>query len=143
MADLGTGAYNLARFSRWGRFLALAGFGNLPGDLVVHEKKDGATWKQLAATRSAFPSPPTCPPARPPARTPGARNLLYAREPLRKAWACLHALTCLDENGTRQKFATRSREQFNVSDWHKTLTSSIRTERARVQIPQKGCTRCL
>ena len=51
MADLGAGPHNLARFSRFGRFLALAGFGNLPGDLVIHERKGDAKWKQLAATR--------------------------------------------------------------------------------------------
>ena len=51
MADLGAGPHNLARFSRFGRFLALAGFGNLPGDLVIHERKRDAKWKQLAATR--------------------------------------------------------------------------------------------
>ena len=50
-ADLGAGPHNLARFSRFGRFLALAGFGNLPGDLVIHERKGDAKWKQLAATR--------------------------------------------------------------------------------------------
>ena len=60
MADLGAGAHNLVRFNRWGRFLAVAGFGNLPGDLVVWENKDGAKWKQLAATRHApdYPTPP-------------------------------------------------------------------------------------
>jgi translation initiation factor 2A len=51
VADLGAGPHNLARFSRFGRFLALAGFGNLPGDLVIHERKADAKWKQLATTR--------------------------------------------------------------------------------------------
>ena len=108
MADLGAGAHNLARFSRWGRFLALAGFGNLPGDLVVYEKKDGATWKQLAATRSIIPlsapsapppphtTPPPPPPRPPKTRPPtrrGARKMLYVGVLLRKARAGKHACT--------------------------------------------------
>lgn len=51
VADLGTGAHNLATFNKWGRFLALAGFGNLPGDLAVHERKAGGKWNQLTTTR--------------------------------------------------------------------------------------------
>ena len=51
VADLGQGAHNTVRFNPWGRFLALAGFGNLPGDLVLHERRADGKWKQLAATR--------------------------------------------------------------------------------------------
>lgn len=51
VADLGNGAHNLATFNRWGRFLALAGFGNLPGDLALFERKDTAKWKQINSTR--------------------------------------------------------------------------------------------
>lgn len=29
--DLGSGPYNVARWNPFGRFLAIAGFGNLPG----------------------------------------------------------------------------------------------------------------
>jgi hypothetical protein len=29
--DLGSGPYNIARWNPFGRFLAIAGFGNLPG----------------------------------------------------------------------------------------------------------------
>ncbi len=51
VADLGAGPHNIVRFNAWGRFLALAGFGNLPGDLVFYERKADGKWKQLAATR--------------------------------------------------------------------------------------------
>lgn len=51
VADLGTGAHNLATFNKWGRFLAVAGFGNLPGDLTIHECKDSGKWSQLTTTR--------------------------------------------------------------------------------------------
>ena len=34
-----------------GRFLALAGFGNLPGDVVFFDKKADGKCKQMAAMR--------------------------------------------------------------------------------------------
>lgn len=32
--DLGSGPYNIARWNPFGRFLAIAGFGNLPGEVT-------------------------------------------------------------------------------------------------------------
>ena len=49
--DLGSGPHNTVRWSPQGRFLAVAGFGNLPGDLVFYEKKADGKCKQIAATR--------------------------------------------------------------------------------------------
>ena len=36
-----------------GRFLAIAGFGNLPGDVVFFDKKPDGKCKQMGATRCA------------------------------------------------------------------------------------------
>ena len=49
--DLGSGPHNTVRWSPQGRFFAIAGFGNLPGDLVFYEKKADGKCKQIAATR--------------------------------------------------------------------------------------------
>ena len=49
--DLGSGPHNMARWSPHGRFVAIAGFGNLPGDLVFYEKKADGKCKKIAATR--------------------------------------------------------------------------------------------
>ena len=39
------------RWSPHGRFVAVAGFGNLPGDLVFYEKKADGKCKKVGATR--------------------------------------------------------------------------------------------
>ena len=36
-----------------GRFLALAGFGNLPGDVVFFDRKSDGRCKQMGAVRSS------------------------------------------------------------------------------------------
>ncbi|XP_057430472.1 uncharacterized protein LOC130749682 isoform X2 [Lotus japonicus] len=48
LLELGTGPYNTIRWNPKGRFLCLAGFGNLPGDMVFWDYADK---KQLAATK--------------------------------------------------------------------------------------------
>ncbi|EFJ45878.1 eukaryotic translation initiation factor [Volvox carteri f. nagariensis] len=50
--DLGSGPYNLVRWNPFGRFFAIAGFGNLPGDIVFYDKKTSGTCKQMGAVRS-------------------------------------------------------------------------------------------
>eukprot|EP00879_Flechtneria_rotunda_P022706 GHRR01023981.1.p1 GENE.GHRR01023981.1~~GHRR01023981.1.p1 ORF type:complete len:618 (+),score=248.82 GHRR01023981.1:243-2096(+) len=50
--DLGSGPYNTARWNPFGRFLAIAGFGNLPGDVVFYNKLNKGVCKQMGATRS-------------------------------------------------------------------------------------------
>ena len=40
-----------ACISLQGRFLAIAGFGNLPGDVVFFDKKPDGKCKQMGATR--------------------------------------------------------------------------------------------
>lgn len=50
--DLGSGPYNLVRWNPFGRFFAIAGFGNLPGDIVFYDKKSSGTCKQMGAVRS-------------------------------------------------------------------------------------------
>ncbi|MEW5320441.1 MAG: hypothetical protein WDW38_011515 [Sanguina aurantia] len=50
--DLGTGPYNLVWWNPFGRFLAVAGFGNLPGDILFYDKKTSGVMKQMGAVRS-------------------------------------------------------------------------------------------
>lgn len=50
--DLGNGPFNVVRWNPFGRFLAVAGFGNLPGDIVFWDKKTSGTCRQIAAIRS-------------------------------------------------------------------------------------------
>eukprot|EP00878_Enallax_costatus_P018803 GHUV01019817.1.p1 GENE.GHUV01019817.1~~GHUV01019817.1.p1 ORF type:complete len:612 (+),score=207.58 GHUV01019817.1:53-1888(+) len=50
--DLGAGPYSTARWNPFGRFLAIAGFGNLPGDIVFYNKLNKGVCKQMGATRS-------------------------------------------------------------------------------------------
>ncbi|GAB4814302.1 hypothetical protein N2152v2_001348 [Parachlorella kessleri] len=50
--DLGSGPYSLARWNPFGRFLALAGFGNLPGDVAFYDKKADGKCKLIATTRA-------------------------------------------------------------------------------------------
>jgi hypothetical protein len=52
--DLGSGPHNTVRWSPHGRFVAVAGFGNLPGDLVFYEKKADGKCKKVGATRCAL-----------------------------------------------------------------------------------------
>lgn len=51
--DLGSGPYSLVRWNPFGRFFALAGFGNLPGDLVFYDKKADAKCKLMGSTRAS------------------------------------------------------------------------------------------
>ena len=51
--DLGSGPHNTVRWSPHGRFAAIAGFGNLPGDLVFYEKKADGKCNKIGATRCA------------------------------------------------------------------------------------------
>lgn len=45
------GAYNGASFNRFGRFLCLYGFGNLPGDIVFHDRKPNGKYKPFGDVR--------------------------------------------------------------------------------------------
>lgn len=47
----GSGPYSLARWNPFGRFLALAGFGNLPGDIAFFDKKADGKCKPMGTTR--------------------------------------------------------------------------------------------
>ena len=51
--DLGSGPYSLVRWNPFGRFFALAGFGNLPGDLTFYDKKADAKCKVMGTTRAS------------------------------------------------------------------------------------------
>ncbi|WJX44314.1 hypothetical protein P8452_31305 [Trifolium repens] len=51
LLELGTGPYNTIRWNPKGKFLCLAGFGNLPGDMVFW---DYIEKKQLAATKAEW-----------------------------------------------------------------------------------------
>ncbi|PNW80053.1 hypothetical protein CHLRE_08g375900v5 [Chlamydomonas reinhardtii] len=50
--DLGSGPYNLVRWNPFGRFFAICGFGNLPGDIMLFDKKTSGSCKQMGAVRS-------------------------------------------------------------------------------------------
>lgn len=45
------GPFNTARWSPFGRFLALAGFGNLPGDVAFFNKMKDGKCKHMGSTR--------------------------------------------------------------------------------------------
>ncbi|KAL5576271.1 hypothetical protein UlMin_017970 [Ulmus minor] len=49
LLELGTGPYNTIRWNPKGKFLCLAGFGNLPGDMAFWDYKEK---KQLGSTRA-------------------------------------------------------------------------------------------
>ncbi|KAE9607256.1 hypothetical protein Lal_00026450 [Lupinus albus] len=51
LLELGTGPYNTIRWNPKGKFLCLAGFGNLPGDMVFWDYLDK---KQLTATKAEW-----------------------------------------------------------------------------------------
>ncbi|KAJ9534882.1 hypothetical protein QJQ45_029558 [Haematococcus lacustris] len=50
--DFGSGPFNMVRWNPFGRFIALMGFGNLPGDILFFDKKASGVCKQMAAVRS-------------------------------------------------------------------------------------------
>lgn len=51
--EVPAGPYNTARWNPFGRFLALAGFGNLPGDVALLDRKADGKCKPMAETRLA------------------------------------------------------------------------------------------
>ncbi|KAK7319815.1 hypothetical protein RJT34_04543 [Clitoria ternatea] len=51
LLELGTGPYNTIRWNPKGKFLCLAGFGNLPGDMVFWDYADK---KQLGSTKAEW-----------------------------------------------------------------------------------------
>lgn len=59
LLELGTGPYNTIRWNPKGKFLCLAGFGNLPGDMVfwdyVEKKKLGTTKAEWSVTSEWSP----------------------------------------------------------------------------------------
>ncbi|XP_074338962.1 eukaryotic translation initiation factor 2A isoform X2 [Apium graveolens] len=59
LLELGTGPYNTIRWNPKGKFLCLAGFGNLPGDMVfwdyVEKKKVGTTKAEWSVTSEWSP----------------------------------------------------------------------------------------
>ncbi|KAG1655542.1 hypothetical protein FOA52_013815 [Chlamydomonas sp. UWO 241] len=50
--DFGSGPHNTVRFSPFGRFMFVAGFGNLPGDIIFYDKKTSGMMRQMGAIRS-------------------------------------------------------------------------------------------
>lgn len=50
--DLGSGPYSLVRWNPFGRFLVLAGFGNLPGDLAFFDRKADGKCKPMGTSRA-------------------------------------------------------------------------------------------
>lgn len=50
--DLGTGPYNIIKWNPQGRFLALCGFGNLPGDITFLDKKADGKCKVISQVRN-------------------------------------------------------------------------------------------
>ncbi|KAK6122225.1 hypothetical protein DH2020_044028 [Rehmannia glutinosa] len=59
LLELGTGPYNTIRWNPKGKFICLAGFGNLPGDMAfwdyLEKKKLGATKAELSVTSEWSP----------------------------------------------------------------------------------------
>ena len=51
--QLGAGPHNTVRWNPWGRFVCLAGFGNLPGDMKFFDRKTDGKYKLVGATRAA------------------------------------------------------------------------------------------
>jgi len=51
--EVPAGPYNLAKWNPFGRFVALAGFGNLPGDVAFLDRKADAKCKPMAEVRLA------------------------------------------------------------------------------------------
>lgn len=50
--DLGAGPYSMVRWNPFGRFLVVAGFGNLPGDLSFFDKKADGKCKPMGSGRA-------------------------------------------------------------------------------------------
>lgn len=50
--DLGSGPHCLVRWNPQGRFFALAGFGNLPGDVAVYDRKADGKCRPLGAAKA-------------------------------------------------------------------------------------------
>jgi translation initiation factor 2A len=51
--QLGAGPHNTVRWNPFGRFVLLAGFGNLPGDMKFFDRKADGKYKLVGATRAA------------------------------------------------------------------------------------------
>jgi translation initiation factor 2A len=51
--ELGAGPHNTLRWNPFGRFVALAGFGNLPGDIKFFQKMKDGKYKPIGSTRAA------------------------------------------------------------------------------------------
>jgi translation initiation factor 2A len=51
--QLGAGPHNTVRWNPFGRFILLAGFGNLPGDMKFFDRKQDGKYKLVGATRAA------------------------------------------------------------------------------------------
>jgi len=51
--QLGAGPHNTVRWNPFGRFICLAGFGNLPGDMKFFDRKSDGKYKLVGATRAA------------------------------------------------------------------------------------------
>ena len=51
--ELGAGPHNTLRWNPFGRFVALAGFGNLPGDVKFFQKMKDGKYKPIGSTRAA------------------------------------------------------------------------------------------
>ena len=51
--ELGAGPHNTLRWNPFGRFIALAGFGNLPGDVKFFQKMKDGKYKPIGSTRAS------------------------------------------------------------------------------------------
>ena len=51
--QLGAGPHNTVRWNPFGRFVCLAGFGNLPGDIKFFDRKADGKYKLVGSTRAA------------------------------------------------------------------------------------------
>jgi translation initiation factor 2A len=51
VSEITSGPHNMARWNPFGRFLALAGFGNLPGDVSLLDRKADGKCKSIVETR--------------------------------------------------------------------------------------------
>jgi uncharacterized protein with WD repeat len=51
--QLGAGPHNTVRWNPFGRFICLAGFGNLPGDIKFFDRKADGKYKLVGSTRAA------------------------------------------------------------------------------------------
>lgn len=51
VVDLGNGPYNTIKWNPFGRFLCVAGFGNLPGDIVIYDRPVNGSCVPIGRTR--------------------------------------------------------------------------------------------